>query len=84
MEIIRKRTIRGGRVSDSYRVHTEKASADDVVIVEITKEDDPNFYLEYHIDGKQVENKNSVHFKPDGNGDVVWTACSPKLVKKGK
>lgn len=84
MEIIRKRTIRGGRDSDSYKVDTEKASADDVVIVKITKEDDPNFYLEYHIDGKQVEKINSVHFKPDGNGDVVWTACSPKLVKKGK
>ena len=75
------RVIRDGRSSDSYKVKTTGVTVNDTLIVTIKKDNDDEFCLIYQIEGFEVANKNSVHFKPWGN-DVRWSGCTAKRINK--
>jgi len=81
MRIDKNRVIRGGRNSNSYKVTTENVSIEDVLFVTIKKDDDNKFCLVYQIEGKDVADKNSVHFYPTENG-VRWSGCTAKLINR--
>lgn len=81
MRIDKNRVIRGGRISDSYKVATDNVSIEDVLFVTIKKEDDNKFCLVYQIEGKDVVDKKSVHFYPTENG-IRWSGCSAKLINR--
>lgn len=80
-EIIRNRTIRPStrKESSSYKINTEKVSANDTLIVVITHESLP-FKKNYTFEGQHIYPKKSLHFKVQ-NGkkspDILWSTVQP-------
>lgn len=70
MAIIEKsRVIRPSsrQASSPYKVDVSKVTAEDTLRLVITHESDSSFIREYNIPGKLLQDKNSIHFKWNGN-----------------
>lgn len=84
--IERKRTLRPSTrlTSSTYKINTEKVTADDTLNIKIDHEDEPGKILfEYQIDGSKVANLNSMHFKADKHGKdwtINWTGAIPNRI----
>jgi hypothetical protein len=75
--ITRDRVIRPTthKPSNSYRVHCDEVGTGDTLRVNITHESDPAVHFIYEVDGSEIENLNSLHFKAalvNGNWQINW------------
>ncbi|TZF83665.1 hypothetical protein FW774_09325 [Pedobacter sp. BS3] len=81
-EIIRNRTIRPSsrqRQSISYKIDTTKIGAEDILIVNITHENN-SFNRTYKFKGSDVAHRNSIHFiviDPDTSINISWSGAQP-------
>ena len=61
--------------SGSYRVNCDKVGTGDTLRVNITHESDPAVHFIYEVDGREIENLNSLHFKAalvNGHWEISW------------
>ena len=81
--IIRNRTIRPSsrlRSSISYKVDTKKVTLQDTLIVRITHET-KSFSESYIFEGKNIVNKNSIHFRvfeTENKIEIKWSGITPE------
>lgn len=77
-KVYRNRTIRPSsrlESSVSYKINTEKVTANDTLIVTINHES-KNFTKEFTFSGYKIANRSSIHFKYT-NGEIIWSAVQP-------
>jgi len=76
--VYRKRTIRPSsrlETSVSYKINTEKVTANDTLIVTVDHESE-SFTKEYSFSGNKIANCSSIHFKYR-NGEIIWSTIQP-------
>ncbi|MBZ0243798.1 MAG: hypothetical protein K8F24_11320 [Bacteroidales bacterium] len=83
MKVInRSRVIRPssrGENSESYKIDTKKVTAEDTLIVNISHEATA-FQKSFKFNGKDLANKNSIHFKAVEEGSqtkIEWSGAKP-------
>ena len=81
-EIVRNRTIRPStrlETSTRYKIDTKRVTKDDVLVVNIDHETG-SFYQTYRFNGKDVADRNSIHFEVIYTGTVInirWSGAKP-------